>query len=70
VSRRYSRLLGYDRRVGPLYVRAAIRYLTGDPHYVAWSQIQSIDDDVITITADVRQLPLLPDLPDRPPLRP
>jgi hypothetical protein len=63
VNRRHSRLLGYDRRVGPSYVRALVRYVTGDPRYVTWPQIQSIDDGVVTITPEMGQLPFLRDLP-------
>jgi hypothetical protein len=69
-NRRHSRLLGYDRRVGPVYVRALVRYLTGDPRYVTWAQIQSIDHGVITITPEPQQLPLLRDVPGRPPPQP
>jgi sporulation protein YlmC with PRC-barrel domain len=69
-NRQHFRLLGYDRRVGPFYVRALVRYFTGDPRYVTWAQIQSIDDGVVTITPEPGQLPLLRDLPDRPALQP
>jgi hypothetical protein len=69
-NRQHFRLLGYDRRVGPFYVRALVRYLTGDPRYVTWAQIQSIDEGVITITPEPGQLPFLRDLPDRPAVQP
>jgi sporulation protein YlmC with PRC-barrel domain len=63
VSRRPPRLLGYDRSVGPAYVRAAIRLLLGDPVFVNWQYVHTVDSDVITITHDLNQLPRLQDLP-------
>jgi sporulation protein YlmC with PRC-barrel domain len=63
VSRRPPRLLGYDRSVGPAYVQAAIRLLVGDPIFVSWQSVQSIDHDVVTITPDRNQLTRLRDLP-------
>jgi sporulation protein YlmC with PRC-barrel domain len=61
VHRRHLRLLGYDRDVGPAYIRAVITRLTGDALYVPWTQVRSLDD-VITV-AESRQLRLLRDLP-------
>jgi hypothetical protein len=63
VQRRHLRLLGYDRSVGPAYIRAIIARLTGDALYVSWPQVETIDSDVITVTPDRNQLTLLRDLP-------
>jgi sporulation protein YlmC with PRC-barrel domain len=62
VPRRHPRLLGYDRNVGPIYVRAAIGLLVGDALYVAWHQVQAVGD-VVMVTATRDQLPRLRDLP-------
>jgi hypothetical protein len=67
VQRRHSRLLGYDRDVGPWYLRAAIRYLTGDPLYVSWQQVGGVDQDAVLLTADANNLARLRDLPDHQP---
>jgi hypothetical protein len=64
VRRRHLRLLGYDRKVGPVYVRAVVGRLAGDALYVAWTHVHTLEHEVVTISAAPQQLPRLRDLSD------
>jgi len=49
VERRHTRLLGYNRDVGPWIIRATVRALAGEVTYIGWDDLASIDEGRITL---------------------
>ena len=58
VQRRHTRLLGYDRDVGPWLLRFLVRTLTADVIYIPWDQSHRIEDGRLTLTASHTTTPL------------
>ena len=65
VRRRHTRLLGYERDVGPSLVRAVVRRLTGEVRLVDWGHVLSVDEAVVTVRVPSGGLPQLHELPSR-----
>lgn len=65
VEHRHVRLLGYERDVGPWFVRRIVRRLTGQVNYVPWQDIDRIDTSGIQVAVAQRDCTALHELPDR-----
>jgi hypothetical protein len=65
VERGHVRLCGYQRDVGPFFIRWIVRRLAGQVWFVPWSEIDEVSTSrVLTRTARSRW-EALEDLPDR-----
>jgi hypothetical protein len=65
VEHRHVRLLGYERAVGPWFVRWLLHRLTGEVAFVPWDMIDTIDATGIRISLAQQECIGLHDLPDR-----
>jgi sporulation protein YlmC with PRC-barrel domain len=65
VQRRATRLLGYERHVGPALLRWLIHRRLGNVWYLPWHEIDRIADGRVTIRPSRSTLTSLEDMPRR-----
>jgi hypothetical protein len=65
VEHRHVRLLGYERDIGPWFVRWLIHRLTGQVSYVPWKEVDTIDPSGIHVAVAQRDCTALHELPNR-----
>ncbi len=49
VQHRHARLLGYERDLRPVVLRAIVRRMAGDTFNVGWEQIDSVSPQVVRL---------------------
>jgi sporulation protein YlmC with PRC-barrel domain len=65
VERGHVRLFGYERHVGPIFVRWIVRRLAGEVWFVPWSDVGEVGTDRVQVQTAKSRWEALEDLPDR-----
>jgi hypothetical protein len=65
VEHRHVRLLGYERDVGPWFVRWIVHRLTGRVSYVPWTDVETVGRSGVHTVRRLDQIQELSELPDR-----
>jgi sporulation protein YlmC with PRC-barrel domain len=65
IEKRHMRLFGYERSVGPLLGRVAVRLLAGGAWFVPWRDVRELTSETVTVATRMSDWESLEDLPDR-----
>jgi sporulation protein YlmC with PRC-barrel domain len=65
VEHRHVRLLGFERDVGPWFLRWLVRRITGRVCFIPWNDVRAIDPTGVHTTGHRDRCQQLSELPDR-----